>query len=232
MKQRQDTLSLQEAVLKQTVDELNNQLRDLKISHNLETQYNKSCKHVKVVGLPYQQGEEGYTVDANNKRIPSTSSNNVRSLEIITELVSKAGITGFHPNQVDVCHRTGDYYFSPIIVRFVKKQDKDNFFRQRYRLRQMEQLDLTMDSAKLKEWRQSKKSKQPSFDWGDAFPRIVMHEQLTELNSKILTAAKSLDLQKDYKFCWLHKGTIHVKKTETSKAIPIYNMDEIEVKIK
>ena len=60
----------------------------------------------------------------------------------------------------------------------------------------MEQLDLTMDSAKLKEWRQSKKSKQPSFDWADAFPHVVMHKQLTELNSKILTAAKSLAHQK------------------------------------
>ena len=35
VKQRQDTISLQEAVLKEKVDELNNQLRSLKISHNL-----------------------------------------------------------------------------------------------------------------------------------------------------------------------------------------------------
>ena len=67
VKQRQDTITLQEAVLKEKVDELSNQLRSLKISHNLETQYNKSCKHVKVVGLPYQQGEEGHTINANKQ---------------------------------------------------------------------------------------------------------------------------------------------------------------------
>ena len=124
IKHKQESNSVQELVLKETVDNLANQLKEEKIGRNADAQYQRACFHVKIVGVPMQEGEEGYTVDENQKKIRSPSANNVTSLEIIADIVSKANITGFHTNQIDVTHRTSSYHFSPIIIKFLRKNDK------------------------------------------------------------------------------------------------------------
>ena len=46
-------------------------------------------------------------------------------------VASKEDIKGFEENQVHVAHRTSRRETAPIIVKFVKKKDKMNFYHQR-----------------------------------------------------------------------------------------------------
>ena len=230
IKHKQESNSVQELVLKEQVDNLANQLKDEKIGRNADAQYQRSCFHVKIVGVPMQVGEEGYTLDSDNNKIRSTSANNLTSLEIISDIVSKANIEGFHPNQIDVCHRTSSYHFSPIIVKFLRKNDKENFYRQRNKLRNLDitDLQLTWDPTKLGEWRDTMAKKQATKDWTDKTPQLMFHEHLTELNNKLLLAARTAAFKNGYKFTgYLHGGAIHVKKVEGAKALAIHSMDDV-----
>ena len=48
-------------------------------------------------------------------------------IELLKIVASNADIKGFEENQVDVAHRTSRRKTAPIIVKFVKKNDRINF---------------------------------------------------------------------------------------------------------
>ena len=63
---------------------------------------------VDVAGIPYQKGEN--------------------CIELVAELVVMANISNFHPNQIDIAHRTSSKTNPPIIILFCKKRDRINFY--------------------------------------------------------------------------------------------------------
>lgn len=163
-------------------------------------------------------------------KVKSVSANNLKTLSIINNLATAANILNFDCDQIDVCHRTSDYYFAPIIIKFLKKQDKENFMRQRAKLKDVnvDDLHVDYDLAKLKEWRDGMVRRISGKDWNQEIPRIMLHEHLTEMNNNILKQARTEAYKKGYKFTgYLSGTTICVRKTSESQPVKIECMEDI-----
>ena len=216
--------------LRKEVEKLSQELHAEKIGRNADTQYQRSCFHLKIAGLPTQPKEDGYIKTPNGQRVKSVSANNLRTLSVIDSLAAIAKIDNFDVEQIDVCHRTSNYYFAPIIIKFQKKQDKENFMRQRFKLKDVDtnQLDVDYDVSKLAEWRDNMSRKFHTKDWKDEIPRIIIHEHLTDQNFSILKEARSAAQKKGYKFPGYLRGTcICVRKSEESEHIRIECLEDI-----
>ena len=59
-------------------------------------------------------------------------------IELLKVVASKADIKGFEENQVDVAHQTSRRETAPIIVKFVKKNYRMNFYHQRKKVHNLE----------------------------------------------------------------------------------------------
>ena len=76
-------------------------------------------------------------------------------IELLKIVASNADIKGFEENQVDVAHQTSRRKTAPIIVKFVKKNDGINFYRQRkkgYDLKEnqvVSSVDFTKDDEEV-----------------------------------------------------------------------------------
>ena len=93
-----------------------------------QDRYFKLAFYVKISSIALKQGEE----------LPSEEdATNVKTLEVLKKVVDHCGIQGFSYDQVDVCHRIGKDVFSPIIIKFNKKNDRVRFFKQKSKLRNM-----------------------------------------------------------------------------------------------
>ena len=115
---------------------------------------------VEVAGIPYQKGEN--------------------CIELIAELVAKANISNFHPNQINIAHCTSSKTSAPVIILFCKKRDRINFYSQCKKAR-----DLTSDHFKLVSAEvNSEESAQVNHRY------IYINESLTPVNHLLLKAAR------------------------------------------
>ena len=62
-------------------------------------------------------------------RVPRQKNEDI--IELLKIVASKADVKGFEENQVDVAHQTSRREIAPTIVKFVKKNDRMNFYHQR-----------------------------------------------------------------------------------------------------
>ncbi len=233
-----DNTKVDSLALKQRVDHLQNELDLEKQGRNQDQQYFRSSFFVKIHGIPMQKGEEdsagsGENIEESTTRTTriSTSANNAVSSTVLREIFTSAGITGFAEEQVDVCHRTSKYYLAPIIILFDRKQDRENLFRQRHKLQQLNILEvhLDYDEDKIEEWRVEQKKKIPTIEWGEQYPKIIIREHLSHMNNELLKAVLPVARSKNYRFPgYLTKGNIHVRKSETSKPIAIRTKADID----
>ncbi len=231
-----DNNKIEHLTLKQQLDHVQNDLENEKHARNIDQQYFRSSFFLKVHGVPMQKGEEDSIGSAEGaedegKKGRSTSANNQVSLTIIREIFAHADIKDFSEQQVDVCHRTGKYLFSPIIVLFSKKQDRENLFRQRHKLNnlKLDELHLDYNGDAVHEWRGEQKQKIPTVEWNDKLPKIIIREHLTTTNNSLLKIVLPVARQKNYRFPgYLSKGTIHVRKTDTSKPIQIRCNEDVQ----
>ena len=188
--------------LKGQLDRIQHDLEQKKAARNEDAQYHRSSLNVKLTGIPLQQGEEKI----------KQASNNISTLEVIKNLAEEANISEFHPQQIDVCHRIGKTKYSPIIIRFKNKCDRQAFYSQKNKLRPIKDprsfanLPLVEDSRT-----------------NDTYtPHIQMQESLTNYNAELLKLAREAALNKQYIFHgYIINGQVCVKKDKDSIYIPI-----------
>ena len=114
--------------LKESNDQLSVQVRQERLSRNVESQHYRSDHYVKLAGIPIQPGEESST---------DTAVSNKASLAVIKKVTEFCGFTDFELSQIDVCHRVGNNILSPIIIKFANKRDRFNFYRQKNKMRNL-----------------------------------------------------------------------------------------------
>lgn len=213
--------------LKDELDETKNDLKNEKINRNDDAQHFRSSFYLKFHGIPWQEGEESFKIQPDNSKVRTGGACNMKSLHLIYELVTTAGIENFSAEQVDACHRTSQYYLAPIIVLFSRKRDRENLFRQRSKLGNLnvlsyDELKLQCDEVKLRAWREQQEKNVPNKDWSAELPRINIREYLTSANSSLLNAVMPVARAKQYKHPgYLLGRRIHVRKTDTSAPIEI-----------
>ena len=136
--------------------------------------------NVKVVGVPLQIGEDD-----------KTEPNNKATLAIISKIAEGVDIQHFTPKQIDVCHRVGNDKYSPIIIRFKKKDDRMKFFNQRKKL-----YDKVSDDFKLDAPAGNAEDKRR---YQEHVPYVKFKESLTNYNAELLRLAKEKSKELDYK---------------------------------
>ena len=204
--------------LKKETDNLAVSLQNEKIARNRDAQYHRSSVNVKITGLPMQTGEDQYT-----------TTNNKATLAVINNLVRAAGIDNYNSNQIDVCHRIGTSHFSPIILRFWKKDDRCTFFKQKGKLKDItpEKCNLKINKDELGNWRRFMAGNIKNVD--KASPNIFMQEHLTSINGELLKSskAKAKGLGYDYPG-YVIDGEVRCRKAQGEKYIAIKCEKDLE----
>ena len=90
----------------------------------------KSKQNKTLINQLGQYHRSSYMVELTG--IPSQDNENV--MDYIAHLVELANISNYHPSQVDIAHRTSTKQESPIIILFVSKRARLNFFSQKSKL--------------------------------------------------------------------------------------------------
>ena len=119
--------------LKKSLDDLGTQLKEEKTARNIEQQYHRTSLNIKLCGVPTQDYED-----------ESISASNPITEEVIKRVCSAASII-FDTASIDVCHRMGnstDDRPSPIIIRFKSKRQRNHFFDQKNKLKNIAPLDV------------------------------------------------------------------------------------------
>jgi hypothetical protein len=186
--------------LKQSIDNLSNNLEQQKISTNRFEQYYRDNHHVKLFNVPMQPGEE-----------KSTSVMNDTTLDVLQHVCDAAEVD-FTREHVDVCHRLRSYaeskYPPAIIIRFKGKRLRCNFYDQKDKMR-----NFTTSNVDF--------SKFESPETPPADMSIYMTDHLTKMNSDLLSSAKR-QLKETYEYPgYVLKGEVRVKLNRDSRYIPI-----------
>ena len=129
------SLSDENVLLKKQISDCRNELTQEKTARNSDAQYQRTSINVKLCGLPLQPGEE---IQTNTPSNPVTSA-------LVQRVCEASSISLISANDIDVCHRLGSQPRSPIIIRFVSKSARYNFFSQRWRLREIDTSKIDYD---------------------------------------------------------------------------------------
>ena len=148
---------------------------------------------VEISGIPHKKGDD--------------------CLNLINQLANLVNITDFDISQIDLTHRTSPNESAPIIILFITKRDRLNFYNQKKKL-----FKITPNNFKFNH---GDDSETVTTDNVDGMP-IYMNESLTPENRRLLKEARIASREKNYK----HKGyTINgivcVRKTDESDIIMI-----------
>ena len=150
-------------------------------------------------GIPHKKGED--------------------SLNLINQLANLANITDFDISQIDLAHRTSPNESAPIIILFITKRDRLNFYNQKKKL-----FKITSNNFKFNH---GDDRETVTTDNVDGMP-IYMNESLTPENRRLLKEVRMASREKNYK----HKGyTINgivcVRKTDESDIIMIKYSEDL-----
>ena len=97
------------------------------------------------------------------------------------------------------------YSGSLIIVKFVRRVVKDQFYRARKQLKNVTTKDLGYSAAN----------------------NIYVNESLTERNNVLFNECLKVKKDQNYKYIWTLNGRIYMRKDESNPAIFIKNKDEL-----
>lgn len=94
----------------------------------------------------------------------------------IVEVVEAIKITGYDPNQIDVAYRTSSRPTAPIIIMLDRKLEKNNFHRQKIKIKNIKSSVILNQSA---------------VDQDEALVQnIYLNEKFSQKNRKLLKKAK------------------------------------------
>lgn len=229
---RDTALDNENKQLNSRINSLNEELEQERAARNADAQHLRSSLHVKVCGIPMQDGEE--TRDA-------SQANNTTTSELVTKLAIAAKFEKFDPSQIDVCHRTSNENpNSPIIIRFKSKNERSVFFSQRKNLQDLKLEDLGIEEPEPPVVDPSQPAARGGLRGGgrgggpgrraggrnatdeNDRPRVFLQEALTEYNTVLLKEAKIAASALQYKFAgYVYNGQVRVKLSEGAKFIPI-----------
>lgn len=177
-------------LLQNTVKNLKEELNSAKNQSNQLGQYIRSSKMVEISGIPRKKGED--------------------CIDLINQLANLAHFSNFDINQIDLAHRTSKYDSAPIIILFITKRDRLNFYSQKKKL-----YNITSDSFKFSHDDNDESSST------DASP-IYMNESLTPENRRLLKEARNASKAKNYKYKgYTLNGVVCVRKSDDSDVIMI-----------
>ena len=219
--------------LKAQIAGLKHELEQEKVSRNTDAQYQRTSINVKLCGLPIQPGED----------IQADTSSNPVTRALITRVCDAAGISLFNDGDIDVCHRLGSKPRCPIIIRFVSKSSRYNFFSQRYKLNDIDTgklsyTDLPVISppkdrgapgrggkaAQTPRWNLRNRDHGEAAVYGeteDPHP-IYLQEHLTKLTKDLLKETKTVFEGLGYEYPgYIKDGEVRIKYKGTDKPIPI-----------
>ena len=139
---------------------------------------------------------------------------------IICKLASLAKMQDFSKDQIDVAHRTSSKSTAPIIVLFCKKNDRNNFYEQKYKLKTLRSNQFSDDAAEEEQHLES----------NDVEPtqRIYVNKNLTKENRELLKLAREEAKKLKYKCkgCTVN-GEVRVRKNESRDYIVIRSKSDV-----
>lgn len=193
-------LKKENSQLNEKVNNLEQQLDYESYKRNEASQYLRSSFMVEFSGLP-----------------PNTKGEN--SKELVCKIAKLAKMENFEEEQIDVAHRLSNSANSPIIVTFQKKHDRQNFYFQKSKLRNLHVKQLTDEEFE-----------QPNPDEiREPNTFVYLNESLTPENRDLLTKTKVRAKQLHYKYPgYTKKGQVKVRKTKTSDEIAIQCYKDID----
>ena len=119
-------LKEENALLNSTIKSVRLELETVKEKENENAQYIRSSFMLELSNIPVQ-------------------GNNENSVEIICKVADLVKINNFHRNQINVAHRTSKNKMASIIVLFLKKSDRQNFYSQRKKISKVHVKLLSME---------------------------------------------------------------------------------------
>ena len=189
-------------LLHNTVKSLKEDLNQEKMQANQLGQYIRSSKMVEISGIPRRKKEN--------------------CLDLISQLAARANITDFDVSQIDLAHRTSPNDLAPIIILFITKRDRLNFYSQKKKLFQINSSIFKLvhddDNADVDD---------SLNDDAEGTP-IYMNESLTPGNRRLLKEARIASRAKNYKHIgYTINGVVCVRKTDESDIIMIKNLEDL-----
>ena len=177
-------------LLQNTVKNLKEELNSAKNQSNQLGQHIRSSKMVEISGIPQKKGED--------------------CIDLINQLANLAHFSNFDIHQIDLAYRTSKYDSAPIIILFIIKRDRLNFYSQKKKL-----YNITSVSFKFSHDDNDESSS------ADASP-IYMNESLTPENRHLLKEARNAGKAKNYKYKgYKLNGVVCVRKSDDSDVIMI-----------
>ena len=154
---------------------------------------------VEISGIPRKKGED--------------------CLNLINQLANLANITDFDISQIDLAHRTSPNESVPIIILFITKRDRLNFYNQKEKL-----FKITSNNFKFNHGDEPETVTTDNVDG----MLIYMNKSLTPENRRLLKEARMASREKNYK----HKeytinGIVCVRKTDESDIIMIKYSEDL-----
>lgn len=169
-----------------------------------------SALRVKVKGLEQQLDDTDQYLRVNCLEIngiPETNQENVA--EIVKNIGAALGAE-LTAEDIDACHRLGlktDGRRRGIIVKFVRRQTKEEMLRKRKVNRNLNTSDIGISSGPAE--------------------IVYMNESLSPARRRVLNAARLLRREQNFSFVWVKNGKIFLWKDEASKAIMLTNLDQV-----
>lgn len=191
-----DKLIVENASLKAETLKSSNEVKFLKKSLNdLEQYMRRDCLEIR--GIP----------------LPSTPTDLDQTDEVVLQIAEKIGVP-MQKSDISISHRIPSRKQSTdegipippaIIVKFVKREIRENLYRARKNLKSISTVDLGYSVAN----------------------KIYVNESLTEKNKEIFKLCLKCKRDFSYKFLWTNAGRIFLRKNLSSPVIPISCAEDV-----
>ena len=129
-------------------------------------------------------------------------------MEILKVLFDKLELSALF-NTIDVAHRLSDHPAASIIIKFVTRSARDQFFSARKNLENIKLKDIGFCNEEIHN------------------NSIFINESLTKQNKDLFKKLRTRCKEIGYSFWWTVNGTVFVRKGEKEKAIKISNENDI-----
>ena len=187
---------VENASLKAELLKSSNEIKLLKKSLNdLEQYTRRDCLEVR--GIP----------------LPSTSTDVDQTDDVVLKIGEKIGVP-MQKSDISISHRIpsrkqfnneGNPIPPAIIVKFVKRETRENLYRARKNLKSISTADLGYSVAN----------------------KIYINESLTEKSKDLFKLCLNCKKDHSYKFLWTNAGRIFLRKNMSSPVIPVNGADDI-----
>ena len=177
------------ASLRTQILSITNDLKQAKMSlYDLEHYTRRDCTKIRGIPLPEEHSEE----DTN---------------DIVIHLSEKLGVP-MEINDISISHRilsARDSVEPATIVKFVRREVGENFYRARKRLKTVSTADLGFSEAK----------------------KIYINESLTQKNKELFKDCLKFRKYHSYKFLWTNAGKIFLRRDADSPVVSVYSSVDI-----